>query len=66
MAKPPAVGHPMGEKPIAANNTMPTIRIVEYCRLRYAFAPAWTAAAISCMRALPAGNRRMDIIENTP
>src|SRR5229473_6609698 len=33
---------------------MPTIAIVEYCRLRYACAPSRTAAEISCILALPA------------
>ncbi len=31
----------------------PTIAIAPYCRRRYAPAPSWIAAAISCIRALP-------------
>ena len=65
-AKPPAVGQPSGEKPMTRNSTTPTMRIVVYCRFRYALAPAWMAAAISCMRSLPAGRRRMADIEITP
>src|SRR5215468_6403329 len=66
MAKPPAVGQPIREKPMSRNSTMPTMKMVLYWRLRYAFAPAWMAAAISCMRALPAGRRRITVIEKTP
>ena len=40
--------------------------IVMYWRLRYALAPAWMAAAISCMRALPAGFARIQLIDTTP
>src|SRR5688572_13586916 len=65
MAKPPAVTQ-LSANPMTTNNTTPTKAMVEYCRLRYAFAPAWMAAAISCMRALPAGSLRMAIIEKTP
>src|SRR5438045_1789421 len=51
---------------ISRKSTTPTIRMVRYWRLRYALAPACTAAAISCMRALPAGRRRIPVVENTP
>ena len=65
MANPPAVTQ-LSANPMTTNNTTPTIEIVVYWRLRYAWAPAWMAAAISCMRALPAGSLRIAIIENTP
>ena len=42
------------------------MRMVLYWRLRYAWAPDWMAAAISCIRALPAGRRRIAAMENTP
>ena len=32
---------------------MATIAMIVYWRLRYAFAPSWTAPEISCMRSLP-------------
>ncbi len=51
---------------MATSSTIPTIMIVVYWRFRYALAPAWMAAAISCMRSLPAGRRKMADIENTP
>ena len=38
--------------------TTPTAAIVAYCRRRYAVAPSWMAAAISCMRAEPASAAR--------
>src|SRR5690348_9651758 len=65
MAKPIAV-HQLRPKPRSRNSTIPTTTIVEYWRFRYALAPACTAAAISCIRALPAGRRRIDIVETTP
>ena len=37
------------------NRMTPTMPIVVYWRLRYAWAPAWMAAAISRIRSLPAG-----------
>ena len=49
-----------------ASSTTPTIAMVVYCRLRYAFAPAWMAAAISCMRASPAGFARIQLIQMKP
>src|ERR1043165_8441155 len=64
-AKPPAV-YQLSANPMTTNNTTPTMEIVVYWRLRSAFAPAWMAAAMSCMRALPAGSLRMANIENTP
>ncbi len=48
------------------NRMTPTMPIVVYCRLRYALAPAWIAAAISCMRGLPAGLARIQLIETAP
>jgi hypothetical protein len=66
MANPAALYQPSGVRPMMTNSTTPTMAMVVYCRLRYALAPAWMAAAISCMRALPAGSLRMAIIENTP
>src|SRR5438067_13076820 len=44
----------------------PTMPIVVYCRFRYACAPAWMAAAISCMRGLPAGLARTQRMETAP
>ena len=44
---------------MTTNRMTPTMPIVVYWRLRYAWAPAWIAAAISCMRALPAGLARI-------
>src|SRR5229473_4466081 len=41
---------------------MPTIAIVEYCRLRYACAPSRTAAEISCILALPASAAITDCV----
>ena len=35
--------------------TTPTIAIAVYWRVRYAFAPSWMAAAMSCIRSSPAG-----------
>ena len=37
--------------------TNPMIAMTVYWRFRYADAPSWMAAAISCMRALPGGMR---------
>ncbi len=40
-------------KPTSSRMTTPTMAMVVYCRRRYAWAPSWIAAAISCMRSLP-------------
>ncbi len=40
--------------------------IVMYWRLRYACAPAWMAAAISCIRSLPAGFFMIQPIDTKP
>ena len=50
--KPPAVAPPSAHQMIT-NRMTPTIAMVVYCRLRYACAPAWIAAAISRIRSLP-------------
>ena len=51
---------------MTTNRITPTMPIVVYCRLRYAFAPAWIAAAISCMRGLPAGLAMIQPIDQMP
>ena len=67
IAKPIAVDQPRpGTNPITRNRTAPTIAIVRYWRLRYARAPSWIAAAISCMRGLPAGLDRIQRIDQMP
>jgi len=48
------------------NRMTPTMPIVMYWRLRYALAPAWTAAAISCIRAFPAGFARIQLMDRMP
>jgi hypothetical protein len=64
---PNAVGQPSaGTKPMIRNRTAPTIATVVYCRRRYAVAPWRTAAAISCMRALPCGNAMIRRMRKTP
>ena len=40
--------------------------IVMYWRLRYAWAPAWIAAAISRIRSLPVGFFMIQPIDTTP
>ena len=65
-AKPPAVPQPSGEKASTRNSTAPTIPIVVYWRFRYAPAPCWIAAAISCMRALPGDWARIQRTEKIP
>src|SRR6185369_3101064 len=67
IAKPHAVTQPSWPmKPMMKNSTRPTIAIVVYCLLRYALAPVCTAAAISRMRALPSGWRRIHIAVTPP
>ena len=55
--KPIAASQPsgVGAKKMRIARTTATIPIVPYWRLRKAMAPSWIAAAISFMRALPAG-----------
>src|SRR5688572_444525 len=48
------------------NSTTPAIEMVVYWRFRYACAPCWMAAAISCMRALPAGSDTIHFAEIAP
>ena len=62
MAKPPAVRAPNAHQ-MMMNRMTPTMAIVRYWRLRYALAPAWMAAAISCIRGLPAGFARIVLIQ---
>ena len=47
-------------------STTPTIAIVRYWRFKYACAPCCIAAAISCIRALPAGCFRIHEMDHTP
>ena len=42
-------------RPMTTATTTPMMAMTVYCRFRYADAPSWMAAAISCMRALPGG-----------
>jgi hypothetical protein len=64
-AKPPAVRQ-LSATPMMTKRITPTRPMVMYWRLRYAFAPAWMAWAISCIRALPAGLARIQLMEMTP
>ena len=48
-----------------ASGTATTAMIV-YWRLRYAWAPSWTAAEISCMRSLPGGLRSRRWVTSRP
>ena len=65
MAKPPAVAPPSAHQ-MMTNSRTPTMPMVMYCRLRYACAPAWIAAAISRIRSLPAGLAMIQPMDTTP
>ncbi len=53
-------------KPSTRNNTTPTMAMVVYWRFKYALAPCWMAAAISCIRSVPAGLASTHWIETMP
>ena len=57
-AKPPAVPQ-LSAKPRTRNSTTPTMAMVRVLAVQVGLAPSWMAAAISCMRALPAGCARI-------
>ena len=63
--KPTAVA-PSRNTPISTASTTPTRAMVLYWRARQAAAPAWMAAAISCMRALPGSLARIQPRAPTP
>ncbi len=51
--------------PMTTAITTPMMAMTVYWRFRYADAPSWMAAAISCMRALPGGWRSTTKIRAT-
>ena len=63
--KPSAVCQP-SKKKISTSNTTPTMAMVRYWRARYAAAPCWMASAISCIRALPASWRSIQLRDHKP
>ena len=50
----------------ATNRITPTSAIVVYWRLRYAWAPCWTAFEIACIRSLPGESASRDRVVRTP